>query len=138
VAISNPPQLLNLNEDLDLSDLFNGEYVIHFQFKDSSGKWSVVTSDNFTLNNLTAIENTFMKTITAYPNPTRGVVYIDLGTIFNSVESKVFSNNGKIIQQQQHNNEQTFKLNLNNNPDGIYFIQIRSNDKKATFQFIKN
>lgn len=138
VSVSNPSQLLNLNEDLDFSGLSNGEYIIHFQFKDSSDKWSVVTSDDFTLNNLTAIENTFMKTITVYPNPTRGIVYFDLGTILNSVESKVFSNNGKIIQHQQHNNEQTFNLNLSNNPDGIYFIQIRSNNKKATFQFIKN
>ena len=137
VSVNSPTQLLSLNEDLDFSGLTNGDYTIHFQFKDSSDKWSLVTSDDFSLTSLSVIENTFGNSISAYPNPTKSIVNLDLGVSFNSVEIKIFDNIGKMIQQHSYKNEQSFKLNINNNSAGIYYIMITADDKNATLQFIK-
>ena len=137
VSISSPTQLLNLSEDIDFSSLAIGDYTIHFQFKDTSDNWSLVTSDDFSLISLSIIENTFGKSISAYPNPTKSIVNLDLGVSYNLIEVSVFDNIGKMIQQYSYKNEQSFKININNNSAGIYFIMITADDKNATLKLIK-
>lgn len=137
VPISSPAQLLNLNEDIHFPSLGLGAYTIHFQFKDSSDNWSLVTSDEFSLTSLSVIENTFEKSILAYPNPTKSIVNLDLGVSYNFIEVKIFDNIGKLIEHYSYKNEQSFKFNINNNSAGIYFIMINADDKKATLKFIK-
>jgi len=138
VSLDNPSQLLSLNEDLDFSGLSSGEYTIHFQFKDTSDNWSIATSDIFTLISTNFNENIFAGTLLAYPNPTTGVIYFDLGTIYSSVEIKIFDNFGRMIQQLSYRNEKSLKINLSNSSIGNYYISIKADGKIATFQFIKN
>ncbi len=137
VSVDSPTQLLNLSENIDFPGLAIGNYTIHFQFKDSSDNWSVVTADDFELTSLSVIENTFDKFITAYPNPTKSDVYFDLGESYGLIQIKIFDNTGRFIQQESYVNLQKFKLSINNNADGIYFIMIIADDKKATFKFVK-
>ena len=137
VSISSPTQLLNLNEDIDFPDLALGDYTIHFQFKDSSDNWSLVTSDDFSLTSLSVIENTFGKSISAYPNPTKSIVNFDLGASYNLIEVKIFDTFGKLIDQYAYKNEQSFKFNINNNSTGIYYIKITADNENATLKFIK-
>ena len=137
VSISSPTQLLNLNEDIDFPDLALGDYTIHFQFKDTSDNWSVVTSDEFSLTSLSVIENEFKKLITAYPNPTKSDVNFDMGESYRLIEVKIFDNTGRFIQQETFSNLQKFRLNINNDSDGIYYIMLIADDKKATLKFIK-
>ena len=137
VSLDNPRQLLNLSEDIDFPGLAIGGYTIHFQFKDTSDNWSVVTSDEFALTSLSVIENTFEKFITAYPNPTKSDVNFDLGENYGLIQVKIYDNSGRFIQQESFKNLQKFKFNINNNADGIYFVIINADDKNATFKFIK-
>jgi len=137
VTVDNPKQLLNLSEDIDFPGLALGDYTIHFQFKDASDNWSIVTSDDFSLTSLSIVENTFEKLITAYPNPTKSDINFDLGSSYNMIQVKIFDNSGRFIQQQTFGNVQKFNLNINNNTDGIYFVMLIAGEKKATFKFIK-
>ena len=137
VSVDSPTQLLNLSENIDFPGLAIGNYTIHFQFKDSSDNWSVVTADDFELTSLSVIENTFEKFITAYPNPTKSDVYFDLGESYGLIQIKIFDNTGRFIQQETYVNLQKFKLSINNNADGVYFIMIIADDNKATFKFVK-
>ena len=61
--------------------------------------------DDFSLTSLRVIENTFGKSISAYPNPTKSVVNLDLGEIYKTIEIKIFDNLGKLIQQYSYKNE---------------------------------
>jgi len=137
VPISNPTQVLNLSKDINFPGLELGDYTIHFQFKDSSDNWSLVTSDEFSLTTLSMIENTFGEAIFAYPNPTKSSVNIDLGMNYKLIEIKIFDNIGKMIEQYSYVNEQSLKFNINNNSSGIYFIKITADDKNAMLKFIK-
>ncbi|MCK6691757.1 MAG: PKD domain-containing protein [Thermoanaerobaculia bacterium] len=47
VTLSTPVELLVLDEELDFSAVPEAPHVLHFQFKDLNGAWSVVTSDTF-------------------------------------------------------------------------------------------
>ena len=138
VAVNNPSELLILNEEINFPGLSNGEYTIHFQFKDASGQWSLVTSDNFTLSDLTAIDNTFKNEIKAYPNPSNGIVHINMGSSFKSVGIEVYNYLGEKINHYFYENEQSLKIDLNNHPTGIYYIKISANNNHATFQLVKN
>lgn len=137
VPIDSPLEVLKLNEDINFPVLAVGDYTIHFQFKDLSDRWSIVTSDDFTLTTLSVIETNFEKSITAYPNPTKQSVYIDLSTVFNGTVLKVFDATGQLLQQESYNNQQSFKLNLNAYSNGVYYIMIIADGKKATLRFIK-
>ena len=128
---------MNLSDDIDFPGLAIGDYTIHFQFKDSSDNWSVVTSDDFSLTSLSIIDNTFENLITAYPNPTKSDVNFDMGESYGLIQIKIFDNTGRLIQQELYNDLQRFKLNINDDADGIYFVMIIADDKKATLKFIK-
>ncbi|WNH13620.1 T9SS type A sorting domain-containing protein [Thalassobellus suaedae] len=138
VSIDSPSQLINLSEAIDFPGLVIGDYTIHFQFKDSSNNWSIVTSDDFSLTSLSVIENTFEQLITAYPNPTKSIVNFNLGVSYNLIKVKVFDDIGKLIQQESFMNLQEFKLKIKNKSVGIYYLMIIADDKKATLKFIKH
>jgi len=137
VPVDSPTQLLNLSEAIDFPGLVIGDYTIHFQFKDSSDNWSVVTSDDFSLTSLSIVENTFEKLITAYPNPTKSEVNFDLGESYGLIEVKIFDNIGRLIQQESFGNSQKFNVKINNDSDGIYYLMVIADDQKATLKFIK-
>lgn len=137
VSINSPTQLLNLSEDINFPGLAIGDYTIHFQFKDTSDNWSLVTSDEFSLTSLSIIDNTFEKLITAYPNPTKGDLNFDLGLSYGWIELRIFDNLGELIQHKSFNNLQKIKLNINNYAAGIYYIMLNADDKKATLKLIK-
>jgi PKD repeat protein len=46
VKLASPINLYLLNTPLDLSKIYKGDHIIHFQFLDSLKKWSSVTSDS--------------------------------------------------------------------------------------------
>lgn len=48
VTLDEPVQQLDLIESIDLTGLPQGDYTVHFQFKDDSDLWSVVTTDSVT------------------------------------------------------------------------------------------
>ena len=126
ISINDPAQLLNLNEDLDFSDLTNGEYVIHFQFKDISGKWSLVTSDNFTYIRTSSIESTFEETINVYPNPTSGLIRIISDHEFTpECTFEICDYLGRIVLLKKLINERSQAIDLSQLPKGIYYIRIK-------------
>ena len=137
VPLDSPTQILNIDENINFPELALGDYTIHFQFKDISDNWSLVTSDDFTLTSLSVVENNFGEVISAFPNPTKSTVNLDLGINYKLIEIKILDEFGRLIQQYHYKNEQSFKFNINNNSAGIYFIKITADDKCATLKFIK-
>lgn len=137
VPIDSPAQLLNLSEAINFPGLGLGDYTIHFQFKDTSDNWSIVTSDDFTITSLSILDTTFEKQIIAYPNPTKRILNFDLGEGFSLVDMKIYNQVGKLIEQETYRNAQKFKLNVEGYSNGIYFLIIIADANKATLKFIK-
>jgi len=140
--VTNAVQLLTLNDDLDLTGLENGEYIIHFQFKDISGKWSLVTSDNFIHSFNSAIENIFEKTIQVYPNPTSGKLtlkldaLITLGTL--PLSYQLYDVNDKLLRNVQLKENETY-IDLANLVPSAYLLKVTVENKTVkTFKIIKN
>jgi len=126
ISLGDPVQLLNLNEDLDFSDKISGAYVIHFQFRDASDKWSLVTSDNFTVSIISAIENTYEKTFDIYPNPTSGLIRIESDSEFSlECALEVYDYYGRIVMLKQLKKENNQEIDLSQLSKGIYYMRIK-------------
>ena len=63
--------------------------------------------------------NVESKKISLYPNPTSGMVYIDLENAFDAV---VYNYQGQVVMREYNNEGQIDLSNLNT---GVYFIEIR-------------
>jgi hypothetical protein len=94
---------------------------------------------NITIEEITDIisTNSLVKNIKVYPNPTSGIINIQLPESNTPVEICIFDVIGKLIMKNEVAiNETSFTTEL---PDesGLYFIQVKSNSKVSTFKIIK-
>jgi hypothetical protein len=61
-SVSPGQSFFALAEDIDLTHIWKGEYVIHYQFKDSVGMWSSPTSDTIEKISFPIAEFNYLKT----------------------------------------------------------------------------
>lgn len=95
------------------------------------------TSACYSVTTVGILENTFSGDITVYPNPTKGIVKIDLGETLPEFVVSIIDVSGQLIRQSIYKNTKMFELNLNVQ-SGIYFLTIDSGNNKATVRIIKN
>lgn len=89
-----------------------------------------------TVNNVGVWENNFSNIIMVYPNPTNGELSIDLGTTCNNVSVVVNNILGQVVHNQNFSNSSLLQLNITGEA-GVYFIEVRSGDKKAILKVMK-
>ena len=110
----------------------NGSYAVRVtqnNCPDTSACYAVTT--------VGILENTFSNEIRVYPNPTDGIIKIDLGEALPESVVSLNDVNGRLIWQSTYKNTQMFELNLTVHP-GIYLLTINSGNRKATIRLIKN
>ena len=110
----------------------------------SSVQDSLSTSDTVSMNDTTSIiisndlnqKNNMAK---IYPNPFHDQFYIDFSEPINSCTISLMDISGKILEKNRHENiyNQRIKLNLKDEPRGIYFVRIQTQSKNKTFLVIK-
>ena len=75
--------------------------------------------------------------ITAYPNPTQGSFEIAVPTLEKNVKIYVYNAVGKLISAQNYPViYQKVQLSLENQPTGVYFVKIQSQNQKS-IQIVK-
>ncbi|NPA67545.1 MAG: T9SS type A sorting domain-containing protein [Chlorobi bacterium] len=88
---------------------------------------------NITIQQGVNIEHFNDSQINIYPNPSQGIYFIGGIDALDIKTVKIFDLNGKIIQELNPSNE-IIKIDLRNEPSGVYFIKI---SKKYNDIFIK-
>ena len=72
-----------------------------------------------------------------YPNPTHGIVSIDLGTLNqNDVSFTVTNVSGQTIYSELMNNRSRFQFDLEGYPDGMYFVNVTNRKGERVSQRI--
>ena len=95
------------------------------------------TSSCFAVTNVGILENTFDNDIKVFPNPTKGLFIVNLGTTLAEFTVSITDMQGKRISESTYFNTDMFEMNLNVQP-GIYLLTIYSGNKRATIRLIKN
>ncbi|PTX58389.1 putative secreted protein (Por secretion system target) [Kordia periserrulae] len=75
--------------------------------------------------------------VSIYPNPTSEVVYINLRDLKDAVTLQIFDINGRVLHTKRILQSKVVQFKLNA-PTGLYFIELRSEDRKSIYKLIKN
>lgn len=110
-----------------------------------SGRYAVAVTQNncvdisncYSVTAVGLLENSFSNGIVVYPNPTDGILKIDLGESLAEFIVNIFDVNGRLISQSTYRNTRVFEQNIAEQP-GVYLLTIISGNQKATVRLIKN
>ncbi len=109
----------------------NGNYAVEL-----TENGCVDTSHCVPVNGVGFIENDFEGKLQVYPNPTNEELSIELSSDYKHVTILLSDINGKLMKQEEIQNNNTIKL-LISEPNGIYFLTIISQNKKAVIKIVK-
>ena len=75
--------------------------------------------------------------MTLFPNPTNGLVYLDLGQMYNEVAVRVLDIAGRAVWQSEFDaiSQSEFRLDV---VSGVYFVQVSSIKGAAIFKLVVN
>ena len=93
------------------------------------------TSDCYYVQVTGIIENDFGDLLKVFPNPTSGVIIVELGSYLDILDVKVTDISGRIIDQHTYKNIDRFDHTLKGNP-GIYILQITNHNKNAVIRIL--
>jgi hypothetical protein len=72
-----------------------------------------------------------------YPNPANDNVTIDLNENVNAANVILYDLPGEIISESKISNGYRAKIDVRNLAGGIYFVEIKSGDRKQVYKFVK-
>ena len=112
-----------------------GTHFINLRFKDNTGLWSSIISEEFEISTLDIPETT-LTNVAVYPNPTSGLLHVNLNNYYSYVMVSVIDFNGKTISKEHYRNVNKFDFNLSL-PSGFYLLIIESDAKQSVHKIIK-
>ncbi|MEH6538332.1 MAG: T9SS type A sorting domain-containing protein [Psychroserpens sp.] len=110
-------------------------------------KWRVQTIDTGYLESLFTAEQTYeldalsvvdlqLEELNIYPNPTDNLINIQSKTLIDIIS--IYDINGRLLQiNQPSNSSLEYQLDVSHLSQGIYFLEMQSNNLKQTQKFIK-
>lgn len=110
----------------------NGNYAVEVTQNNCTD-----TSSCYAITNVGILENTFGSNITVFPNPTDGMLKIDMGETLAEFTISITDLSGKLLKQYAYKNTQMLELDLNVQA-GIYLLTIISENKIAIIRLVKN
>lgn len=114
------------------TSVFNGSFACIVTVGNCSD-----TSECLTISGVGIVENNFGEGLSVSPNPTEGVVNVQLGQTQDDIQFTVYSANGQLVDQLQFSNVSEFDYEIKGSK-GMYLIQIQSNDKQALVRILKD
>lgn len=110
----------------------NGSYAVILQ----NGS-CVDTTDCIQYTTVGIEHNTLKENLQLFPNPTNGLVNIELTQKHQSIQVKVRNIHGQLVQEEQFVHQSNLQLQLNSKP-GIYFIELENaKGERANLKVVK-
>lgn len=123
--------VIDAQMDVSFTATVNGSYAVQLTENEC-----VDTTECININISGLIENNFGDQFLLYPNPSSENFSVDLGESFQTVTITIVDIVGKQIVRQKYNDSKLLNVKLEE-PAGIYFIMIESEDKKAVIRLEK-
>jgi N-acetylneuraminic acid mutarotase len=98
---------------------------------DGSGEYSSLNECESNCMTTTQIDD-FSNAFTIFPNPSTGLIKIQLNYEKNQTNLSVFNTLGKLVYKQESLTKGTNTLDLSSESEGIYFLKISSNNYTIT------
>ncbi len=117
----------DFDDNEDLIGISGGTYIVIVE-----DEASCIVTDTVTVNSLLNIEDDQTSELTVYPNPTASIITISLEGAF---EYCLFNNDGKLLSCNKGFNK--VQIDFTEFADGIYFVEITSENRNRSVQLIK-
>jgi len=113
----------------------NGSYAVvittNIGCMDTSACYPEITTSISTIDEQT--------NFTIFPNPTTGLLNLNLGKLHSNINVEVVSITGQLLLQKQYEKKEQIKLNLSEMLSGVYFIKIKTAEGTPTvFKVLKS
>lgn len=112
-----------------------GTNSFNLRFKDNSGLWSSVLSNDFEINSLD-LPTRSLKGVIVYPNPTVGNLQIDLPQFMQEVQLRVYDLNGRLVQQKTVDRVDHTEIQLEE-AAGFYILVVESGGLQSVHKILK-
>ncbi len=86
----------------------------------------------------TSLFHSKLSQISIYPNPTTSKFNIDFGNKISNINVDIVDLVGKKIYESSFENAKDAEIDISNQSNGIYFLNIYSETEKKTFKIVKN
>lgn len=119
--------------------IFSNECRIKIEAVDNI--FYAINKEGFTIHQLNIPEQAFTDSFIIYPNPNKGTFNLEIAKNFThkNVQLTIFDISGRKIYKKQLNNaENIIPINLNQVSQGIYLVEISSNNLKLLKKIIIN
>jgi hypothetical protein len=130
IALDNSGNIFVSGVYVETSDFNTGDDITHT----SNGGWDIYYLKF--VNTALGIQDLQYANILIYPNPSNGMVNIDLGTLTDATV-RVFNINGKLLYQKEHINASIHQFELNKSK-GLYLIEISTKEKRLHYKLLMN
>lgn len=114
-----------------------GNFWITYTYTNTSG-CSSMDSTQVTVDLCTGIQPTADQQIRAYPNPTSGMLFIDLGNRSGEVTMQIMEMNGKVVKEEKRNANGNISTDISDLAVGIYLLKVEMNGQVTTMKLIRN
>jgi hypothetical protein len=75
--------------------------------------------------------------ISVFPNPSRGIFYVDVDDFMKEGTAEIYSLDGRLVQRIMYHSPESIKINLENAAPGVYFLKLSTKVEEKTFKLIK-
>ena len=76
--------------------------------------------------------------IVVYPNPTSGMITINLGSMSKSIEVTVMELNGALVKSEKYSNSNNVRMDISDLSTGMYFITVKADNQLKQVKIVKN
>ncbi len=108
----------------------NGNYAVEVTLNDCTDVSDCIAFAPVSSNEI------FITPIKVFPNPTVGQFQLDLGQFDTDISINITNTVGQLVQSHYFENHQFITLTLDQ-PNGVYFINVISDNKKAVLKVFK-
>ncbi len=128
-----PSETVIIDEELLISTLAPGTHMLNVRAMSETNSWSGIYTAGFSIF-ATGIEDSPAGTeyIKVYPNPSRGLVTLELNNLTGAVNLQVAALNGSVLLEKVLYTGASSTLDLSSYPDGMYLLKFRYDDKELT------
>ena len=128
----------NLDENLTIptsASLAQGDHYLHIRVLNADGSWSLYDRKLFEIDGTLGIDSDDLSEIRIFPIPTSDYVNIITPYHIQIKSIGIIDLNGKVVMQL---NNPVEKINLSNLQQGVYLLQIQTQNGNLSKRIIKN
>jgi hypothetical protein len=111
-----------------------GDHYLHIRVQNADGTWSLYDRKLFEVDGTLGVASEEFSEINIYPIPASDFVTIKTPNHIKIKSIRLIDMNGKVVMQLQH---QVEKVNVSNLPQGVYLIQMTTENGSLSKRIIK-